>query len=194
MITLSDNEQGDILEIISSDKELDEDAIKKIMIGRACQYPKEDLQPMKKAFEETGSIEVPHKMLQDKFEDFLRADIGLNPGQMKEIVSKGWGSAGIIDGDRILATKIPKSGNLLKYLAEPDPERRRELYCHCPTVRDALSKGETVPPIYCYCGAGFYKFLWEEITQSPVDVEVLASILNGDDVCTIAITFPSDSE
>ncbi len=180
----------DILEIIGSNKELDEDAIKEIMIGRACQYPKEDLGPMKKAFEKTGSIEIPHQMLQESFEKFLSSIPGLESKWFDEIVSNHWGTAGILEGDRIIATKIPKSGNLLKYMAEPDTEKRRELYCHCPMVRDALSAGETIPPIYCYCGAGFYKGIWEEITGYHIEVQVLASILMGDDVCTISITFP----
>jgi len=53
-----------------------------------------------------------------------------------------------------------------------------------------LSTSETIPPIYCYCGAGFYKGIWEEILQQPVKVEVLKSVLAGDEVCTIAVHLP----
>jgi predicted hydrocarbon binding protein len=75
-------------------------------------------------------------------------------------------------------------------LQESDPEKRRQFYCHCPRIRDVLKSGETIPPIYCYCGAGFYKGIWEEILQQPVQVELLESVLMGDDVCTIRIDLP----
>jgi len=43
---------------------------------------------------------------------------------------------------------------------------------------------------YCYCGAGFYKGIWEEILQEPVEVEVLESVLKANEVCKIAIHLP----
>jgi len=70
---------------------------------------------------------------------------------------------------------------------EPDPEKKRALYCHCPRIRDVLKTSQTIPPIYCYCGAGFYKGMWEEILQEPVEVELLESVLKGDDVCKVAV-------
>ena len=51
--------------------------------------------------------------------------------------------------------------------------------------------GDTkLSPTYCYCGAGFYKGLWEGILQKPVMVEILESVMKGDDVCKIAIHLP----
>ena len=47
------------------------------------------------------------------------------------------------------------------------------------------------PELFCYCGAGFYKGIWEEIIQEEVKVEVLESVLKGDDVCKIAIYLPN---
>jgi predicted hydrocarbon binding protein len=52
---------------------------------------------------------------------------------------------------------------------------------------DRLAK---VPADYCYCGAGFYKDIWEEILQQPVEVELLSSVLQGDDTCQVAIHLP----
>jgi len=46
---------------------------------------------------------------------------------------------------------------------------------------------------YCYCGAGFYKGIWEEILQRPVEVEVLESVLSGGEVCKIVIHLPDDA-
>jgi predicted hydrocarbon binding protein len=107
-----------------------------------------------------------------------------------EIINRGWGLAGIIDGDSVIATKIPKSGFLVAYFNETDPQKKRQYYCHCPRVREVIQHGETLPKIYCYCGAGYYKGIWEEILQKPVQVEVIESVLEGGEVCKISIHLP----
>lgn len=162
---------------------------KQVMTGCACHYPKDGLQDVRAKYEETGDIAAAHQMLQTKFESFLRDSLALDETQIVEIVSRGWGLAGVLRDDVIIATKIPKSGYLLEYLQETDPEKRRQVYCHCPRVRDAVAMGETLSTTYCYCGAGFYRGIWEEILQHSVDVEVLESVLAGGDVCKIAIRF-----
>jgi hypothetical protein len=90
-------------------------------------------------------------------------------------------------GDTIIATKIPKSGFLVEYMHEPDPDVRRQYYCHCPRIREILQGRGSLSPTYCYCGAGYYQGIWEEILQRPVRVELLESVLQGDEVCKVAI-------
>jgi hypothetical protein len=169
---------------------VDEEGQKSIMTGCACQYPRSGLQDVRKEYEATQDIDVAHRMLQERFEAFLRNTLELGDELFAEVVRRGWGLAGIKQGDTIIATKIPKSGYLVQYMQETDPEKKRQYYCHCPRVRDALQTGVTISPTYCYCGAGFYKGIWEEILQAPVEVEVLESVLKGDQVCTIAIRLP----
>jgi predicted hydrocarbon binding protein len=41
--------------------------------------------------------------------------------------------------------------------------------------------------VYCQCGAGFYRGIWETILERPVRVEVLESVLSGGDVCRVAV-------
>jgi predicted hydrocarbon binding protein len=166
-----------------------------ILAGCACQYPAANLQPMRDAYAETGDVAVAHRLLQEQFESFLREQLALDEEKLADVVGRGWGAAGILHSDRsggrIVATKIPKSGYLVEYMNEPDPARRRALYCHCPRVRDALQAGQGLPATYCYCGAGFYKGIWEEILQQPVEVELLESVLSGGEVCRVAIYLPS---
>ena len=170
---------------------LDEDKRNKIMTGCSCQYSKQDLQEIKKMYEETKDIKLVHHMLQEKFEYFLKNTLKLNEEYFNFIVSKGWGLAGIIGENKIIATKIPKSEFLIEYMRESNYEKKKALYCHCPRVRDILkTPGAKISPTYCYCGAGFYKGIWEEILQKPVKVEVLESVLNGGDLCKIAIYLP----
>ena len=169
------------------DELVDEDGRRQIMLGCACQYPKASLRPMRDAYTESGDADLAHRMLQEQFEQFLTETLQLDAEMIAEIVEKGWGAAGVKQGDTIIATKIPKSGYLVEYWRETDPDKRRALYCHCPRVRDALKSGGTLSSTYCYCGAGFYKGIWEEITQEPVEIELLESVLAGGDVCKVAI-------
>jgi hypothetical protein len=167
--------------------EVEVGTLKSIMTGCACQYPKSDLQDVRKEYEASGDIQLVHRMLQEKFEVFLRDTLRLEEELVMQVVERGWGLAGVLSGHTIIATKIPKSGYLVDYLMETDPENKKQIYCHCPRVRDALTLSESLPISYCYCGAGFYKGIWEEILQEPVDVEVLESVLSGGEVCKVAI-------
>ena len=175
------------------DSLVDEEKRIEIITGCACQYPKGDLQEIKKKYEETKDFDLVHQMLQEKFESFLKDTLKLNEEYFNFIIDRGWGLAGVKKENKIIATKIPKSGFLIEYMKESDPERKRAHYCHCPRVRDALkTPGTRISPTYCYCGAGFYKGIWEEILQRPVKVEVLESVLNRGDVCKIVIYLPPD--
>ena len=158
-----------------------------IMTGCSCQYPRNDLQEIKERFEQTGDIDLVLALLQHKFVSFLKDGLNLSDATVAEIVDRGWGLAGRRSGDRIIATKIPKSAYIMEYLKETDPVKRRAIYCHCPRIRDSLKMGASVSSTYCYCGAGYYRGIWEEILQHPVEVELLKSVLKGDDVCSFAV-------
>jgi predicted hydrocarbon binding protein len=165
---------------------------REIMTGCACQYSKSELQGIKEKFQVTKDTELAHKMLQEQFESFLENSLKLRDELIEIIVDRGWGSAGIKEGRTVIATKIPKSGDIIEYMNETDPVKKRWYYCHCPRVRDILKTSDTISQTYCYCGAGFYKGIWEEILQRTVEVEVLESVLTGDEVCKIGIYLPPD--
>ncbi len=167
--------------------------VKDILTDCACHYPQEYLLSLHEIYAETRDIKQVHAFLQETFRRFLR-ELSLDEGEIAGIIDNGWGLAGTLTADKIRATKIPKSGNLKQYLRERDPQRKREMYCHCPRVRSAIALKATLPKSYCYCGAGFYKDIWETILGEVVHVEVLESVLQGDDVCTIAIRLPAGVE
>jgi predicted hydrocarbon binding protein len=171
----------------------DEGLRRSVMIGCACQYPRQDLQDVRDKYHATRDLELAHQMLQLKFEAFLRDTLELSNEHIEDVVARNWGLAGVLEENTIIATKIPKSRQLKAYLEEPDPEIRRQLYCHCPRVRDMVKSKEKISLTYCYCGAGFYQGIWEEILQQPVTVEVLESVLSGGDECRIAIHLPTIS-
>ena len=169
---------------------VDEGKLKTNMTSCACHYPKSDLQDIRQKYAKTHDLDAVHAMLQQRFETFLQDSLELDDAMISEVISRGWGLAGVLDGDTIIATKIPKSGFLVDYMNETNPQKKRQYYCHCPRVREILEYGQSLPKIYCYCGAGFYKGIWEEIIQKPVEVEVLESVLDGGEVCKIAIHLP----
>jgi predicted hydrocarbon binding protein len=169
---------------------VDEKRRREIMAGCACRYPESDLQDIRKTYEQTGEIDLTHGMLQKKSLAFLKNSLRLSDELIEEIVNRGWGSAGIRKGDTIIATKIPKSDHLVEYMKEKDRKRKRALYCHCPRIRDSIRSKTKISPTYCYCGAGFYKGIWEYLLRRSVRVEVLESLLLGGDVCRIKIHLP----
>ena len=148
------------------DKTLAEKDRIEIMTRCACQYPSENLERARETYLDTGDIDAVLEILQAQFEDFLEHGLELPPAMRQEVIDRRWGLAGYRDGNRILATKIPKSGYLRQYLEESDPEVRRQYYCHCPRIRKVLTTSETISPTYCYCGAGFYQDIWETILAS----------------------------
>jgi len=164
---------------------------REIMTGCACHYPVEDLQDVKEIYQSSGNVDLAVEMLGEKFNHFLGETLQLEEELVAEITSRGWGLAGIRQGDTIIATKIPKSGYLVDYFNEDDPAEKRRLYCHCPRVRDGVGLEPALPDVYCYCGAGFYQGIWEEILGEPVAVEVLESVMTGGDVCRIRIHLPT---
>jgi predicted hydrocarbon binding protein len=170
-----------------------ESARRQIMTGCACQYPKTELAQIRQTWKATADLDQVHAMLQAQFESFLEEVLQLDEDLIQEIVARGWGLAGVRQENTIIATKIPKSGFLVEYMQETDPDLKRQYYCHCPRIRDVLKGHETLSTTYCYCGAGYYQGIWEEILQQPVEVELLESVLQGDQVCQVAIHLPLEA-
>ena len=168
---------------------VDEEKHHEIMTGCACQVPKTRIEHLKEKYAETGNITLVHGMLQDLFMNDIRQIMKLDDNIIDEIEQKCWGMAGVKEGNTIYATKMPYETQ--KYFEASDETEKRYYYCHCHRVREAIrsSDGE-IPKTYCYCGAGFYKGMWDYILQNPVKVEVLESVLVGDNVCKIAIHLP----
>jgi hypothetical protein len=88
-------------------------------------------------------------------------------------------------------TKIPYKPD--KYLVEKNPLMKRYYACHCPLAREAvLQKGVDVPKNWCYCSGGFEKFFLETVLGRELEVEVLETVLAGDERCRFAVKIPDD--
>ncbi len=95
---------------------------------------------------------------------------------------------GVRDGNVVYETKIPFLTP--QFLAETDPVMKRYFYCHCPWSREAIRSGAAVSPIFCNCSAGFHRKPWQAALGQSVQVDVLESVLKGDDRCRFAIHLP----
>jgi hypothetical protein len=95
------------------------------------------------------------------------------------------------EGNVIYEVKIPYQTK--QYLEATDPTLKRYYGCHCPWARSALINQDVQPAdTFCYCSGGFHKKPWEVIFEQPLRVEVLESILKGDERCRFAIYLPAD--
>ncbi len=165
-----------------SDKEIHD-----VVTGCACHYPGSKLVSIRDAFRMNGDFAEAIELLKKQFVESLRDEMLMDMETINRLLEMNMGLAGVLDGNRMIATKIPKSCNLRKWLSEKDPDERRKMYCHCPRVNQVLELGMEMTVEYCLCGAGFYRDIWETITESSVRVEVIESVFAGDDFCRIAI-------
>ena len=77
------------------------------------------------------------------------------------------------------------------YASAATPAERRKAYCHCPFVHPYLDEiPAKLSPTFCFCGAGWYRRLWEGILGKPVKIEHVETLLRGNDQCTLTITLP----
>lgn len=103
--------------------------------------------------------------------------------------------------DEFWYEKPVRRGNVLYMRKNPfDPEgykngatpaERRKAYCHCSFVHPYLDEiPARLSPTFCFCGAGWYRRLWEGILGQPVRIEHMETLLRGNDHCTLSITLP----
>jgi len=100
----------------------------------------------------------------------------------------GWGERPLRQGHVLYSSKAPRDPK--GYANAKDEREKRQAYCFCPLVRSNLDEG--MSRTFCYCGAGWYRQQWEGAIGKPVRVEIVRSVLQGDDVCRFAIHLPED--
>ena len=95
------------------------------------------------------------------------------------------------EGNIIFETKIPYMAK--RYLEESDPILKGYYYCHCPWAREAIKRKDVkLVDTFCHCSGGFHKKPFEAIFGQTLKVDVLESILKGDERCRFAIHLPDD--
>jgi hypothetical protein len=145
---------------------------REVVKGCAHRFPDWRIEHMAARLRELGSL------------DALLVEMRLD----QSVEGQSWYESPVRVGDIIYVTKDPADQEGWK--AASDEAARRAAYCHCPLVAHARQAGIVLSATHCFCGSGWYDQLWEGILGRPVAVEVLQSILSGDDCCTFAIHLP----
>lgn len=96
---------------------------------------------------------------------------------------------GVLEGDKIFWTKIPY--DVESWLKEEDRNSKRYYACHCPMAREALKDDSVkIPRAWCNCTSGYIQQRFQAIFGEPVHVNLLETVLDGDDRCRFAIEVP----
>jgi hypothetical protein len=129
--------------------------------------------------------------------DHLRA-IYAERGELDDVLREmyedpAWYEDPVRRGNKLYVRKVPF--NPEGYAQGATAAERRQAYCHCAFVRPYL---DTVPagmsPTFCWCGAGWYRHLWEGLLGRPIQVEHVETLIQGHDGCTLEITLPLEIE
>jgi len=149
---------------------LSDDAEKKCEVVSHCAhvFPQERIEHLRAIYHGRGEIDdVLHEMYLDDF----------------------WYERPVRKGNIIYMRKNPY--NPVAFEKAATPAERRKAYCHCPFVHPYL---DTVPaklsPTFCFCGAGWYRRLWEGVLERPVRLEQVETLVRGNEQCTFTITLP----
>jgi effector-binding domain-containing protein len=150
----------------------DEGARRTIMNNCADRFPPHRIASLRAEYQRSGDI--------DELLQIMRAD--------RTLGHLSWYEQPIRSGNVIHVSKDPVDPEA--YEKATDSCERRSRYCHCSLMRDLIRSGQTVSGTYCHCGAGWYHQLWEGILGEPVEIDVIESVLQGDDRCSFAIHLP----
>jgi len=147
-----------------------------ILSGCAHVFPPSQVAKLKAVFDEARIKTHDGLQAVDAVLNFMETD-------------PGWGEIRPTrEGYIIYAAKGPRDPKAYAE-AQTDLERRRA-YCFCPLIRDNLDQG--MPSSFCYCGSGWYRQQWEGAIGKPVTIDIVTSVLRGDDVCQFAIYLPEE--
>ena len=141
-----------------------------ILSGCAHVFPVGQISKLAAVFNETKSRNEDSLQAVDAVIAFMDAD-------------PGWVEGGVRDGYTIYAAKKPRDPKAYAQ-AQTDLERR-QAYCFCPLVRNKMDQG--MPLDFCNCGSGWYRQQWEGATGRPVRIDIVQSVLRGDEQCKFAI-------
>lgn len=177
------------------EKYVDQATCNKILAGNNHRIPLSSFDKEKEYYNEADSFETylqeRHKRKVEElttyyknnqiwFEQIITPDVIEFVKSNPEILS------GVIKDDALYITKIPYDIN--HFLDTEDDTLKRYYACHCSFVRENIKEQtENIPKEWCYCSAGFAKTPFETILGQELDIELLATPLDGDHLCRFKI-------
>ncbi|UCH31539.1 MAG: hypothetical protein JSV05_08610 [Candidatus Bathyarchaeota archaeon] len=171
---------------------VDEKTCKKILTSNLhFKSPKSpSFKKLKRMYEKAGNINDVLKYLHEKWKKRIGDRYGYDSPEYKYVEADPTIEAGKREGPIVYVSKIPYQ--IKEFLEAEDGEAKRYRYCHCGWVRDSLKKSdrEKVSPTFCNCSGGWHKVPFEGIFEQSLEVDVVKSVLKGDEICTFAIHLP----
>ncbi|MEW5872949.1 MAG: GyrI-like domain-containing protein [Chloroflexota bacterium] len=138
-------------------------------------FPASQVAKLRAAYEGARASGAGPIQAVDAVLDFMEAD-------------PGWSDRPRREGNVIYSVKQPRDPK--GYAAATNDLERRRAYCFCPQVRNHMDQG--MPVTFCYCGAGWFRQQWEGALGQPVTVEIVKSVLRGDEACEFAMRLPDE--
>jgi len=173
---------------------VDEKTCKKILTNNLhFKSPKSSsFRKLKRMYEKSGSIDVVLQHLHDKWKKTIGDKYGYDSAEYKYVEADPTIEAGIREGNIVYVSKIPYQ--IKQFIEAKDDKAKRYHYCHCGWVRDSIKKSEEeqVSPTFCNCSGGWHKVPFEGIFEQTLEVDLVKSVLKGDDICTFAIHLPKE--
>jgi effector-binding domain-containing protein len=152
----------------------DERTRARIMNGCAHIFPQMTIDLARKEYERLGSVDALLQWMRDD-PAWTGATFEHDP-----------------DGDPNALYVEKVIANRKAYDAATTDIEKRAARCHCPFVREAIRNEAKISPTFCGCGAGWFVRFWEGIVGPPARVDVVESVLQGDDACRFAIYLPKE--
>jgi hypothetical protein len=178
--------------------ELPAETCRKVLTWNYHKVPIEAFKEKKERFEKANNIDDylrdEHKRFVEELEGYMKEgriwyEQEITPEVLEFVKSDQEICTGVRHGDQIYVTKIPFAPK--QYLMEKNPTMKRYYACHCQLARTAIRDGEPrISRNFCYCSAGYEKLRFDAIFGEPVEVEVLESVLDGDERCRFANKIP----
>jgi len=138
-------------------------------------FPAEHVQRLRVAYEEARQATGDGLLAVDAVLAFMERD-------------PVWGRRPYREGRTIFVAKNPRDPKAFEEASTLEEKRRAA--CFCPIIRQHLEKG--MSPTFCYCSSGWERRQWEGAIGRPVRVDVVKTLLRGDDHCQFAIHLPED--
>ncbi len=147
---------------------------------------------LKRMYEKSGNIDVVLQYLHDKWKKIIGDRYGYDSSEYKYVEADPTIEAGIREGNIVYVSKIPFK--IKQFIESKNEQTKRYQYCHCAWVRDSITKSEEdqVSHTFCNCSGGWHKVPFEAIFDQTLEVDLVKSVLKGDDICTFAIHLPKE--
>lgn len=174
---------------------VDEKTCKKILTNNLhFKSPKSpSFMKLKRMYEKAGSIDVVLQHLHEKWKKIVGDKYGYDSLEYKYVEADPTIEAGVRKENIVYVSKIPYQ--IKKFIEAEDDQTKRYHYCHCGWVRDSIKKPEEeqVSHAFCNCSGGWHKVPFEGIFEQTLEVDLVKSVLKGDDICTFAIHLPEEA-